>query len=450
MLSVAIKYSIFMEGYIMCDTLVALSNVTMDNSVIFGKNSDREPNEPQIMIRIPPKKRDKNEKIKCTYIEVDGEEFTNDVILIKPHWIWGAEMGINSKGLVIGNEAVFTKEKLKPKALLGMDMLRLALEYCDTADNAVKYIIYLLEKYGQGGKAGYIANLRYHNSFIIADYNNAYVLETAGQNWVVKQIDDIYTISNSLTLNKDFDECNSGLIDNAINRGWCKSEEDFSFKACYEDKLYSFATKGDYRQKHTKDSLKKNTGNIDVSYMMSILRSHCGDDKVSNYKSGSMKTICMHGGGVISSQTTGSMVARLKDGSITLWCTGTSLPCLSLYKPYWFTDSTEMFYSEEQQPEAVEYWKQIEQLHRKVLNGEISDLSSFIAKRDDMEAQLLKLADQAKTDKDRIEVMRYAKQSEKELYEIFADNISKVEKKRLNLNLYYNVYWKKQNKSLNS
>ena len=79
MLSVAIKYSIFMEGYIMCDTLVALSNVTMDNSVIFGKNSDREPNEPQIMIRIPPKKRDKNEKIKCTYIEVDGEEFTNDV-----------------------------------------------------------------------------------------------------------------------------------------------------------------------------------------------------------------------------------------------------------------------------------------------------------------------------------------------------------------------------------
>lgn len=434
----------------MCDTLVALSNVTKDNSVIFGKNSDREPNEPQIMIRIPPKKRDKNEKIKCTYIEVDGEEFTNDVILIKPHWIWGAEMGINSKGLVIGNEAVFTKEKLKPKALLGMDMLRLALEYCDTADNAVKYIIYLIEQYGQGGKAGYTANLRYHNSFIIADYTSAYVLETAGQNWVVNQIDDIYTISNSLTIKQDFDECNRGLIDNAINRGWCKSEEDFNFKACYEDKLYSFATKGDYRQKHTMDSLRANAGNIDVSYMISILRSHCGDDKVKNYRSGSMKSICMHGGGIISSQTTGSMVANLKDGSITLWCTGTSLPCLSLYKPYWFIENTDIFFTEEQQTEAVEYWKQIEQLHRKVLNGEISDISSFMARRDDREAQLMKMADQAKSDEDKIEVMRLAKQYEKELYKVLEDNISKVEKKRLNLNFYYNWYWEKQNNSLNS
>lgn len=439
-----------MEGYLMCDTLVALSDVTKDNSVIFGKNSDREPNEPQVMIRIPPRKRDRNEKNKCTYIEVDGEEFTNDVILIKPHWIWGAEMGINSKGLVIGNEAVFTKEKLKPKALLGMDMLRLALEYCDTAAKAVEYIIYLLEQYGQGGKAGYTQNLRYHNSFIIADFKSAYVLETAGQNWVVKQIDDIYTISNSLTLNKDFDEYSSGLIDNAINRGWCKSEEDFNFKACYEDKLYSFATKGDYRQKYTLDSLRKNVGNIDVSYMMSILRSHCGDDKVRNYRSGSMKSICMHGGGIISSQTTGSMVAQLKDGNITLWCTGTSLPCLSLYKPYWFIENADIFFTEEKQSEAVEYWKQTELLHRKVLNGEISDLSSFIAKREDIEAQLLKLADQAKFDEDKIEITRLAKQSEQELYKILSDSISKVEKKRLNLNLYYNWYWKKQNNSLNS
>ncbi|WP_372997775.1 hypothetical protein, partial [Lutispora sp.] len=86
----------------------------------------------------------------------------------------------------------------------------------------------------------------------------------------------------------------------------------------------------------------------------------------------------------------------------------------------------------------------------KVLNGEISDLSSFIAKRDDIEGQLLKLADQAKFDEDKIEITRLAKQSEQELYKILSDSISKVEKKRLNLNLYYNWYWKKQNNSLNS
>ena len=38
------------------------------------------------------------------------------------------------------------------KALLGMDMLRLSLERCSTANEAVSCMIDLLEKYGQGIK----------------------------------------------------------------------------------------------------------------------------------------------------------------------------------------------------------------------------------------------------------------------------------------------------------
>ena len=33
----------------MCDTFLALHSVTEDGAVIFGKNSDREPNEAQIL-----------------------------------------------------------------------------------------------------------------------------------------------------------------------------------------------------------------------------------------------------------------------------------------------------------------------------------------------------------------------------------------------------------------
>lgn len=51
------------------------------------------------------------------------------VILSKPAWMWGAEMGANDAGVVIGNEAVFTKletsEDIEEK-LLGMDLVRLA------------------------------------------------------------------------------------------------------------------------------------------------------------------------------------------------------------------------------------------------------------------------------------------------------------------------------------
>ena len=37
----------------MCDTLVALGNVTADGATILGKNSDREPNEAQHLLRFP-------------------------------------------------------------------------------------------------------------------------------------------------------------------------------------------------------------------------------------------------------------------------------------------------------------------------------------------------------------------------------------------------------------
>ena len=37
----------------MCNIVVALGNVTADGSVIFGKNSDREPNKPHYVVIIP-------------------------------------------------------------------------------------------------------------------------------------------------------------------------------------------------------------------------------------------------------------------------------------------------------------------------------------------------------------------------------------------------------------
>ena len=435
----------------MCDTLVALSNVTKDSSVIFGKNSDREPNEPQVMIRIPSKVNQTINKRKCTYIEVNQKEVTNEVVLIKPDWMWGGEMGINSKGLVIGNEAVFLKEKLEQEALLGMDILRLALENCDNAASAVELIINLLEQYGQGGKAGYTANLRYHSSFIIADHVDAYLLESAGKHWAMKRIYDICTISNTLSLNNNFDSCSNGLIQNAIEKKWCKSEDDFNFKSCYEDKLYSFATQGDYRQRHTESFIKDNVGSFDVNGMMGILRNHCEMDKVKRFKAGSMKSVCMHGGGIVSSQTTGSMIAHLKDENITLWATGSSLPCVSLFKPYWFTTDSKMFFTENEQHIATEYWKQVEKLHRLMLNGEIDVLPNFISKRDSIEAKLLKMANEVKSDDDKIELMNYAKAAEQKLYKELADNLFNKQPKikKINSNLYYNLYWKKQNKALN-
>lgn len=69
----------------------------------------------------------KEHNFQCTYIEMDQVPHTHAVILSKPSWMWGAEMGSNDQGVCIGNEAVWTKlngpEDLNEK-LLGMDILR--------------------------------------------------------------------------------------------------------------------------------------------------------------------------------------------------------------------------------------------------------------------------------------------------------------------------------------
>lgn len=440
----------------MCDTMAVMPGYTRDGSLLFAKNSDREPNEPHIMVRVPRRRLKAGDSISCTYISVVNHEekelLTNSAILFKPSWIWGAEMGVNEKGLVIGNEAVFTKEKVNDKGLLGMDMLRLALELCGNAREALDYIAALTESYGQGGKAGYTQNLKYHNSYIIADFKEAYVLETAGRHWAFERIRDIRSISNTLSIGSEFEGCSSQLVEHALAKGWCRNRNEFDFKKCYESRLHPHFTKGYARRMTAEEYLRSKQGLLDVADMKAILRSHGRKHKVEGFKSGSMECICMHaGGGLITSQTTGSLIVKLKDESISIWATCSSIPCISVFKPIWFNSLQEGFFTEGNRDGLVEYWKDIERFHRKVLGGNIKCLDVFVNRRNELEKELEALAGQAGNDETREEITRYAISKEKEIINDIlkheAGQLNKKERARQG-SAYYRMYWDTQNRSL--
>ena len=156
----------------MCDTMVALGSVTADGATLFAKNSDREPNEAHELLRIPAARHAAGERVQCTYIEIPQVEETYQVLLCKPFWIWGTEMGANEHGVTIGNEAVYSKVPYgKKPGLIGMDFQRLALERSRTASQALQVITNLLGVYDQGGNCGLRHKSYYHNSYIIADPN---------------------------------------------------------------------------------------------------------------------------------------------------------------------------------------------------------------------------------------------------------------------------------------
>src|SRR3954452_11819423 len=168
-----------MNNPLSCDTSVVLGSLTADGSVIFAKNSDRPPNECQPLYHSPRQQHPAGATVKCQYIEIPQVAETWEVIGSRPYWLWGFEIGVNEWGVAIGNEAVFTREPYEERALIGMDLLRLGLERSKDAGEAFQVIGELIARYGQGGSCYAKSDGTYHNSFIIADPTNAWILETA-------------------------------------------------------------------------------------------------------------------------------------------------------------------------------------------------------------------------------------------------------------------------------
>lgn len=303
----------------MCDTLVSLPEASENNSVIFGKNSDRPNGEVQLITFNPRTSYDEGEKLQCTYITIPQVKETAAVILSQPWWMWGAEMGCNEYGVVIGNEAIHSYEPQRKSGLLGMDLLRLGLERGKTAKESLTVITELLEQYHQGGGCSYNdPSWTYHNSFLIADPQKAFILETADDWWIAEIVKDVRSISNGMTIREKGDLRREGIIQHAIQEGYCKDEDEFDFALTFSGSTPStspFSRKG-----RTKQLLTDNKGQITGQMMMEFLRDH-------------QAGVCMHGG----FESTGSQVSELRENGKDLhWFTGTTLPCSSIYKPYIF------------------------------------------------------------------------------------------------------------------
>src|ERR1019366_9404503 len=185
----------------MCDTLIATPAVTATGAMLFGKNSDRERNEAQVLEPQPRRRHGRGATVRLTYVEIDQVARTHACLISRPFWMWGAEMGANEHGVVIGNEAMHsTVPAQRKRALTGMDLVRLGLERGTSAAEAVSVMTELLERHGQGGDCGHLGRFYYHNGFVIADASEAYVVETVGRWWAAERVEGVRALSNALSI----------------------------------------------------------------------------------------------------------------------------------------------------------------------------------------------------------------------------------------------------------
>ena len=345
----------------MCDTVAIVGT----DGVLFAKNSDRDPNEAQLLDWQPRQTHAPGTRLRATYLEIPQAPETLAVLLSRPYWMWGAEIGANERGVTIGNEAVFTRQPYAATGLTGMDLVRLGLERGTSADDALQLIISLLETHGQGGGCGHEhRSFTYHNSFIIADPTQAFVLETAGKLHAVEKIQGARSISNGLTI-PGFAEQQSDWIKTRVSG--CRA-----------------------RQARTQSLARDVT---QAGGLMRLLRDHGSADDQPRYAwhNGGLNAACVHPAGrLASSQTTASWVADLRSGAMQHWVTGTAAPCTGLFKPVDVLKPLDLGPAPTDQFDDRTLWWRHERLHREVMKNPAELLPLYAPERDQMEREWLR------------------------------------------------------------
>jgi secernin len=321
-----------------CDSLVALGNATGDGSVLFAKNSDRPAEECQVLVQVARQRHARGSRLRCQYIDIPQAEETAAIIGSQPFWLWGFEHGLNEHGVAIGNHTVFTKDALSGLGLIGMDVVRLGLERARTASQAVEVMSGLVEQHGQGG-SGYVdKDWPYHNSFLIADRHEAFLLETSDRHWALRQVHDVGSASNHLTIGTDWDALTDGVIEHAIASGWWSEDAPgrFDFAAAFRDTSVAPEIVSRGRHRRTCELLQVARGQVTPATLRAALRDHYGSQVHGRRFTPDDEryfSVCMHADPV--GTTTASMIARLPndDGELLRCWTSLGSPSVGIFLP---------------------------------------------------------------------------------------------------------------------
>ena len=340
----------------MCDTMV----IVRPGLVLFAKNSDRDLGEAQLLEWHPRRSHPAGSRLACTWISVPQARETNAVLLSRPFWTWGAEMGANEHGVVIGNEAVFTRRPLARLGLTGMDLVRLALERAATAEAACDVLCELLARHGQGGGSGFEdPGFAYHNSFLVADAGGAFVLETAGREFARERVTGTRALSNALTISgfaeRHADRLRGAVAGSLSRRTWSERHADVAEPS--------------------------------PATLMHALREHGTADGLPRYAwhNGGLHAPCVHAGGLLAgSHTAASWVSALRPGRAQHWATATAAPCISLFKPVHVDRPVDHGPVPGARTSEALWW-QHERLHRAVMRDPAAMLPAIAAERDPLE-----------------------------------------------------------------
>jgi len=307
-----------------CTTILAAGNATRDGSIILAKNRDLSEYEVQWLYRAPRETHPPGTALKLQYIEIPQIPLTWSWVGSKSYTKkWGVGMGINEWGVAVADNDAPTREPLEGRGgLHDNDICRLILERSKTAQEGLRIAGGLIEKYGHSS-IGQI--------YWIADSKECWILEGAGHHWAAVRVKDgVEVRANQFQITDHWDAGSDDLVEYAIEKGWCKSAEDFNFARCYSPKEYPYRS-SQTRLERGLELLKKKVGDLTQEDLMEILADHY-EGTIMYQKAHAnplFRTIC-------SKRTVSAMVVNLRPNlpsemQLMWYCM--SSPCVSVFIP---------------------------------------------------------------------------------------------------------------------
>ena len=327
-----------------CTSFVLTGKASECGSIVYAKNSDRPFNEAQPLIFYPAADHEKGEVVTCSFIKIPQVEHTYACIGSKPHFFFGFEHGINEFGLMIGNEQVSGREAPEKQwGLIGMDILRLALERAKTAREAINVIDDLLKTIGTGGAPTHRI-VPFNANYIISDPDETWLFESHQRKWVAKKVEDRGWLGNCYSIQEDYDLIADGTVEEAVAKGWHHPDLPFNAaKAWTIDQLLYGESEGFVRYSRMGELLKAKDKHS-IKDCMNILRDHYEGvpelQSIFSKAANKIPGICSHpggtGSGCASAASTVTVIRKDVPDELRFTFWGSMAPpCCSIFRPYY-------------------------------------------------------------------------------------------------------------------
>jgi dipeptidase len=320
-----------------CDLVVALGRATASGKALFGLNCHRLAGERQALVVRPAQEHAAGETLALQNVRIAERKETFATLGCQPEGDWGYLYGVNEHRVAVGHA---TWQSLLPPAregLAGTELVRLALERGCHARGAVDVLTDLIGRYGQAGAKSSSAEPDDH-IFLIADTDEAFVLETAGNHWALQEITCVRAISDVGLIRQDWSGISRGLADLAIARGWWPSDgSKLDFAGCISADPVGPAS-ALRRWGRATYLVEAQNGAVDRSFLRRLLADHYED---TSFEVGPLDQVqepvplCRHVQVPEMLTTSGSFYVELGRQPwvpVTAWCAFGS-PCLSVYFP---------------------------------------------------------------------------------------------------------------------